>query len=93
MAEMSDPNRRYLRNKVDGFIYDWHPILAQNPKVEEVTAQEAYPERFVPAEVTKRHAALRKDDRQLDLFTSDVPIPPPVVNHALNADASRARRK
>lgn len=37
---------RYLRNRRDGTIYEWNPILAENPLCQEVTPEEAYPERF-----------------------------------------------
>jgi len=43
---------KYLRSKEDGFIYDWTELLSQNPLVEEVTEEEAYPERF-PEEAPK----------------------------------------
>ena len=32
---------RYLRHRLDGWIYDWNPILAQNSLCEEVTEEEA----------------------------------------------------
>jgi hypothetical protein len=38
---------RYLRNKVDGTIYEWHPALADNPKCVEVTEEEAFPARKI----------------------------------------------
>lgn len=38
--------KRFLRNVVDGTIYDWNERLAANPKCVEVTYEEAYPERF-----------------------------------------------
>jgi hypothetical protein len=38
---------KYLKNKTDGTIYEWDEILAANPKCEEVTEEEAYPERFL----------------------------------------------
>lgn len=47
---------RYLRNKADGFIFEWGEILAQNPDVEEVTEEEAFPERFIPAAAKGRKA-------------------------------------
>lgn len=40
--------QKYLRNKNDGFIYDWNPILAKHPLCEEVTEEIAFPERFKP---------------------------------------------
>ena len=73
---------RYLRNKKDGFIYDWHPILAKNPLCEEVTEQEAYPERFVPKKQKGRKSGLI-------LETEDVPEAPEATNEELNIEASR----
>lgn len=46
--------KRYLRNKADGWIFDWNEILAENPKCEEVTEEEAYPERFLKPEMAKK---------------------------------------
>lgn len=77
---------RYLRNKVDGTIYEWHPVLANNPKCEEVTEQEAYPERFAPEKVIAKARARKK---KVDLQTEDVPEPPPASSPELSADASR----
>jgi hypothetical protein len=77
---------RYLRNKVDGFIYEWHPILAKNAKLEEITEQEAFPERFIPAPARGRKSAV-------SLTTDDVPEPPPVVNEELGREAGRTKRR
>lgn len=77
---------RYLRNRADGFIYEWHPILAKNPKLEEVSEQEAFPERFIPETVRSRKAAV-------NMSTPDIPEAPPVVNTELSRDASRPKRK
>ena len=38
--------QRWLRNINDGFIYGWDEYIAQNPLVEEVTEEEAFPDRF-----------------------------------------------
>ena len=73
---------RYLRNKKDGFIYDWNPILAENPMCEEVTEEEAFPEKFVPKKQKGRKTGLV-------LETEDVPEEPVVVNEELNIEASR----
>jgi hypothetical protein len=73
---------RFLRNKRDGFIYDWNPILAENPICEEVTEEQAYPERFVPKTQKGRKS-------KLALETEDVPEEPVVVNEELNIEASR----
>jgi len=74
---------RYLRNITDGFIYDWNPILAENPLCEEVTEEEAYPENFVPKAQKGRKSALKLD-------TPDDAIPEaPAGNEELNAEASK----
>ena len=39
---------RYLRNRRDGTIYHWNEILAENILCEEVTEEEAFPEKFIP---------------------------------------------
>lgn len=52
---------RFLRGKKDGFIYDWNPILAENPNVEEVSEEEAYPERFIPKAQKGRKSKLEID--------------------------------
>jgi len=76
---------RYLRNKADGFIYEWHPILAKNPKCEEVTEEQAYPERFVTAAVEKAKRRAKK----ISLETDDIPEEPVYTSPELSADASR----
>jgi hypothetical protein len=73
---------RYLRNKKDGFVYDWNPILAENPMCEEVTEEEAFPEKFVPKKQKGRKTGLA-------LETEDVPEEPAYVNEDINADASK----
>ena len=42
--------RRWLRNIVDGEIYEWDEILAENPRTEEVTEEQAFPEKFMTKE-------------------------------------------
>ena len=81
----------YLRNRRDGFIYEWHPILAKNPMCEEVTEEEAFPERFVKPEqieVVKKPRATRKT-KALDLSTDDIQDEPRYVAPEIEADASR----
>jgi hypothetical protein len=75
---------RYLRGKKDGFIYDYTALLAENSMVEEVTEEEAFPEKFIP----KKQKGRKSD---LDLTTPDEAIPeaPPVTNEEVNAEASR----
>lgn len=81
---------RYLRNNVDGTIYEWNEILAENPKCEEVTEEEAYPERFIKPEMVETVEKVRKRTKKsLDLTTEEVPEPPPYTDPEIAADASR----
>ena len=45
---------RWLRNKKDGEIYGWNEILADNPLTEEVTEEQAFPEKFMTKEQKSR---------------------------------------
>lgn len=80
---------RYLRHRLDGWIYDWNPILAQNSLCEEVTEEEAYPERFAKPETIERVKKSRKRKGTLDLLTDDIPEVPSYTPPELAADASR----
>lgn len=82
---------RYLRNKRDGFIYHWHPILAKNPLCEEITEQEAFPERFINQEVVEKSVTRRRKRKAkaLSLATEDVPEEPKFESEDLNIEASR----
>lgn len=80
---------RWLRHRQDGTIYGWDPILAQNPRVEEVTEQEAFPERFITQHVEEQIKKARGRPKKLDLTTVDIPEKPLYNNQLLNADASR----
>jgi len=87
--------KKYLRNKTDGFIYEWHPILADNPKCEEVTEEEAFPERFVKPEqieqVTKTRAT--RKTKALNLSTDDIVEEPAYTSPELKANASKGLPK
>lgn len=76
--------KKYLRNKADGFIYEWHPVLANNPKCEEVTEMQAFPERFKPVKESKRPKENKQDPLDLsvegDRFSDDAPIEFPELN-------------
>ncbi len=80
---------RYLRHKLDGWIYDWNPILAVSPLCEEVSEEEAYPERFLKKETVEEPKKRRRKKNALDLTTADIPEPPPYTPPELAADASR----
>lgn len=72
---------RYLRNRRDGTIYEWDEILASNVLCEEVTEEEAFPEKFVPAAQKTRKSKLKLD-------TEEVPETP-VGNEDVNNEASK----
>lgn len=60
---------RYLRHKTDGTIYEWSPFLAENVLCEEVTEEQAFPEKFEP-----KSAKGRKP--KVSLTTEEIPEPP-----------------
>lgn len=60
---------KYLRHKVKGTIYGWNENIAKNPNVEELTEEQAYPERFAPKVAKGRKA-------KVSLTTDDIPEPP-----------------
>jgi len=80
---------RYLRNRNDGWIYEWDAILAANPICEEVSEEEAYPERFAKPEAIEKAKRGRKRKGTLDLSTDDIPEEPTYTPPELAADASR----
>jgi hypothetical protein len=57
MAIMGVPGR-WLRNKKDGTIYNYNEVLCDNPAVEEVPEEIAFPERFIPAAQVGRESAI-----------------------------------
>lgn len=80
---------RYLRNTKDGTIYEWHPILADNPLCEEVTEEQAFPEKFVKAETVKKVKKAQERKGALDLSTADIPEEQPYTSPELAAEASK----
>jgi hypothetical protein len=81
----------YIRVKKDGFIYDFNEILAKNPDCEVISAEEAFPERFVPAHVADRVKPVgrAKSKGALDLSTADIPEEPAYTAPELAAEVSR----
>ena len=79
-------NKRWLRNKKDGEIYGWNEIIAENPNVEEVTEEEAFPEKFVPK-------AQKKTRPKLNLKTKNIPEAPPRTIPELSEEASKGLPK
>jgi hypothetical protein len=82
---------RYLKSRKDGTIFEWDSILDKHPDLYEVTAEQAFPERFIPVEAVAAVAAkrTRQPRAKLDLHTEVVPEPPEEVNEVLSEDASR----
>lgn len=80
---------RWLRHRLDGFIYDWNPILAQNPLCEEISEEEVFPDKFADVKVVEKVKRGRKKNGTLDLFTDDIPESPTYTSPELAADASR----
>mgnify|MGYP001564731533 CR=1 FL=1 len=75
--------KKYLRSRVNGIILEWNVRLANNPSMEALTEQEAYPERFTTIDLSKRKPTI-------DLTVDKAAItPPPVVASELLAEASR----
>ena len=74
---------RYLRDR-SGFIYEWNEILAEPPACEEITEEEAFPEKFIPKKQKGRKSGL-----QLETPVEQIPVEPPVENVELNAEASK----
>ena len=60
---------RYLRHKVKGTIYGCNAYLADSLNVEQVTEEQAYPERSAPKVAKGRKA-------KVSLMTDDIPEAP-----------------
>lgn len=47
---------RWLRHKTDGTIYEWDKYLDKHPKLEEVSEEVAFPEKFLTPAIKSRVA-------------------------------------
>lgn len=56
---------RYLKNRQDGFIYEWNEILAANSLCVEVSEEEAYPEKFIPETQKGRKTKLALETEEI----------------------------
>jgi len=72
---------RWLKNTVDGEIYEWDEILADNPKTVEVTEEEAFPEKFIPKKQKGRKPKVSLE--------TEVPAEPDNTPEELAEEASR----
>jgi hypothetical protein len=81
---------RWLRHVKDGTVYGYTASLASNPLVEEVTEEEAFPERFLTEKQKTRKS-------ELNLSTDPKKVakakPTKKTKDALAADASRGMGK
>lgn len=85
----------WLKHKEDGMLYDWHPYLAKHPKLEEITDEQAFPEKYAaPAVIAKVEEIKAKHVETLDLFTDMIPdeVAPP-TNDELNDELTVRTRK
>ena len=80
--------KRWLRNIVDGEIYGWNEILAENPRTEEVTEEEAFPEKFMTKKQRGRPA---KVDLQTDVIPDPKGETPPELAEEASKGLERAR--
>ena len=80
---------RWVRNKVDGEIYGWNEILAENPRTEEVTEEEAFPEKFMPKKQKGRKTKL---DLSVDEFKTKETVSSSVTEE-INEEASKGLPK
>lgn len=84
--------KRYLKSRRDGWIFDWDAILADNPSLYEVSEQEAYPERFIPekqVEIVETAVKKRKRGSKLSLDTVEEVAEPDLTPIELAIEASR----
>lgn len=77
---------RWLRNRANGVVYEWDPILANNPKCEEVSEEIAFPEKFLTPAIATRAAQFSEElpsadeiaevVAALEAETTDTPVQP-----------------
>jgi len=77
---------KYLRNIRDGEIYRWNEILAKSPDTEEVTEEQAFPEKFM----TKKQKSRKP---KVNLNTDVLPDEPDTFSEELSEEASRGLPK
>lgn len=52
---------RWLRHKLDGTIYEWDKYLDKHPKLEEVSEEVAFPEKFLTPAIKTRVAQFAEE--------------------------------
>mgnify|MGYP001573249173 CR=1 FL=1 len=73
--------KKWLRNINDGEIYHWSEILAKNSDTEEVTEEQAFPEKFMTKKQKSRKAKVN--------LKTDIPAEPDTTSPELAEEASR----
>ena len=81
---------RWLRHVDDGTIYPYTESMAGNPAVEEVSEEQAFPEKYIPKKQKGRKP-------KLDLSTDETEVEKAESKKAtkpeLNADATKGKAK
>lgn len=73
---------RWLRHKTDGTIYGYTAHFANNPLVEEVSEEEAFPERFLTEKQKARKGRKAKVDLSTEPTKVEAVTPEPVKSDA-----------
>tara|TARA_B100001057_G_scaffold224754_1_gene225048 strand:+ start:1787 stop:2116 length:330 start_codon:yes stop_codon:yes gene_type:complete len=74
--------RRWLRNIKDGEIYGWNEILAENPLTEEVTEEQAFPEKHMPKKQKGRPPKVNVETAEKDIPDPKGETPPELAEEA-----------
>ena len=74
--------KRWLRNIRDGEIYGWNEILAENPLTEEVTEEQAFPEKHLPKKQRGRPAKVNVETNEEDIPDPKGETPPELAEEA-----------
>lgn len=77
---------KYLRAKTNGFVFEYNDRLAMLPEWEEVTEEQAFPERFAPVDLAKR-------ETKVELTVSEAALAQPPVSPELEAEATRSMNR
>lgn len=76
------PTDKALRHRTNGRCYTWAKMLAENQEMEEITAEQAFPELFMP-----NHSKSKPRKTKINLSTDlDDGM---AVDEQINIDASR----
>lgn len=74
--------KRWLRNIRDGEIYGWNEILAENPMTEEVSEEQAFPEKHIPKKQKGRPAKVNVKTNEKDIPDPKGETPPELAEEA-----------